>query len=49
MTATLATFFIELDKGRGEGRVNIETIEELRREVAALKDEIRSLSALKKD
>lgn len=49
VTATLATFFIELDKGKGEGHVDIETIEELRREVAALRDEIRSLSALKKD
>ena len=49
VTATLATFFLELDKGREKERVNVEIIEELRREVAALRDEIRSLSALKKD
>lgn len=49
VTATLATFFIELDKSREEGHASAGTIEELRREVAALRDEIHSLSALKKD
>ena len=49
VTATLATFFIELDKSREEGHASAGTIEELRREVAALRDEIHSLCALKKD
>ena len=48
VTATLATFFVELDTESKKAGL-AKTIKELRQEVAALREEIRSLSAPRKD